>query len=188
MSADAEARSARANPRVAAVLHRTALADDRRAVVTMIVGAFFVASVAQQQGSSGSAWLWCGVCVTLACTRLLTVNVRPWLAMMLVTSAVWGAGPAWFLFNNPSEDTLFTAILLAVAGLSAPLVAASRPAVYVSLLPALLPVLSTLTLRPVNGLDSTTPLLLAALALAFLLVLLRLTLDQNDSLALLLAV
>ena len=154
----------------------------------MIVGAFFVASVAQQQGSSGSAWLWCGVCVTLACTRLLTVNVRPWLAMMLVTSAVWGAGPAWFLFNNPSEDTLFTAILLAVAGLSAPLVAASRPAVYVSLLPALLPVLSTLTLRPVNGLDSTTPLLLAALALAFLLVLLRLTLDQNDSLALLLAV
>jgi two-component system, sensor histidine kinase len=205
MSADAEARSARANPRVAAVLHRTALAGDRRAVATMIVGAVFVASVAQQQGASGAAWLWCGICVTLACARLMMVlrnpvwrdpgwrapvNPRPWLVMVFVTSAVWGTGPAWFLLNNPSADTLLTAILLAVAGLSAPLVAASRPAVYLSLLPALVPVLSTLTLKPSLSAvaDPTTPLLLAVLALAFLLVLLRLILDQNDALALLLGV
>jgi signal transduction histidine kinase len=199
-----DARSARADPRVAEVLHRTALAGDRRAVVTMIVGALFVASVAQQQGASGSAWAWCSTCVALACARLLIfqprrlstppaagpADRRRWLAMLFVTSATWGVGPAWFLLDNPSEDTLLTAILLAVAGLSAPLVAASRPAVYLSLLPALVPLLSTLTLRPSTSalLGSATPLVLGGLALAFLLVLLRLTLDQNDSLALLLAV
>ena len=190
MNADAEARSARANPRVAAVLHRTALAGDRRAVATMIVGAFFLSSVAQQQGASSSAWVWCGTCVALACGRLLVVYPRRWLAMLFLTSAVWGLGPAWFILNNPSADTLMTAILLAVAGLSAPLVAASRPAVYLSLLPALVPVLSALTLRTSSSALSgaATPLVLAVLALAFLLVLLRLILDQNNSLALLLVV
>ncbi len=68
--------------------------------------------------------------------------------MLFLTCAVWGAGPAWFLLNNPSADTLLTAILLAVAGLSAPLVGASRPAVYLSLIPALVPVMLALTLRP----------------------------------------
>jgi two-component system, sensor histidine kinase len=204
MNAAAEARSARADPRVAEVLYRTALAGDRRAVATLIVGAFFVASVAQTQGASSSAWVWCGTCVALACIRLLIfqrsrrgtptaagpVDPRRWLAMLFVTSALWGIGPARFLLNNPSADTLLTAIVLAVAGISAPLVAASRPAVYLSLLPALVPVLSTLTLRPSTGAlsGSATPAVLAGLALAFLLVLLRLILDQNDSLALLLAV
>lgn len=195
-----DARASRADPRVAQVLHRTALAGDRRVVATITVGAFFVASVAYQQGASGSAWAWCGACVALACGRLLIfqsmppaagpVDARRWLAMLFVTSAVWGMGPAWFLLNNPSADTLLTAVLLAVAGLSAPLVAASRPAVYLSLVPSLVPVLSALLLRPATGAlsGSTTPLVLAVLALAFLLVLLRLSLDQNDSLALLLAV
>jgi signal transduction histidine kinase/CheY-like chemotaxis protein len=172
------------------MLHRTALAGDRPAVATMTVGAFFIASVTQQQGASGSVWAWCGACVTLACLRLLISEPRRWLAMLFLTCAVWGVGPAWFLFNNPSADTLLTAMLLAVAGLSAPLVAASRSAVYLSLLPALVPVLLTLTLRPSAGAlsSSATALLLAGLALAFLVVLLRLTLDQNDSLTLLLAV
>jgi two-component system, sensor histidine kinase len=190
MSVATEARSARTDPRVARVLYWTALAGDRRAVATMIVGAFFIASVTQQQGASGSAWTWCGTCVTLACLRLFVTEPRRWLAMLFLTCTVWGVGPAWFLLQNPSADTLLTAILLAAAGLSAPLVGASRPAVYLSLLPALVPVLLTLTLRPSVGAlsGSATPLLLAGLALAFLLVLLRLILDQNDSLTLLLAV
>jgi signal transduction histidine kinase len=189
MNADVEARSARADPRVAEVLHRTALAGDRRAIATMIVGAFFVASVVEPQGASGSGWIWCGACVALACARLLMVDPHRWLAMLFIATAVWGTGPAWFLLNNPSADTLLTAILLAVAGLSAPLVAASRPAIYLSLLPALVPVLTTLTLRPSSSaLSGSIPLLLAVLALAFLLVLLRLTLDQNNALSLLLAV
>jgi len=190
MNAAAEARSARADPRVAEVLHRTALAGDRRAVATMTVGSFFVASVVQQQGTAGSAWVWCATCVILLFARLLIVDIRSWLAMLFLTSAIWGTGLASFLFNNPSVDTLLTAILLAVAGLSAPLVAASRPAIYLSLLPALVPVLSALLLRPsISALpNSATPWVLAVLSLAFLLVLLRLTLDQNDSLALLLAV
>jgi signal transduction histidine kinase len=189
MNADTEeVRSAREDPRVAVVLHRTALAGDRRAIVTMTVGAFFVASVAQQQGASAAAWIWCGICAALACSRLLLsgtelIDRRRWLAMLFVTSAAWGLGPAWFIFRHPSADTLLTAILLAVTGLSGPLIAASRPGIYLSLLPALLPVLSALTLRHSSSLSPGTPLLLAALALAFLLVLLRLTLDQNDSIA-----
>jgi two-component system, sensor histidine kinase len=188
MNADAEARSARGDPRVAEVLHRTALAGDRRAIVTMTVGAFFVASVAQQQDASGAAWIWCGICVSLACTRLLITGTDPlerrrWLAVLFVTSAAWGLGPAWFIFRQPTAATLLTAILLAVTGLSAPLIAASRPGIYLSLLPALVPVLSALTLRHSSVLSLGTPLLLAALALAFLLVLLRLSLDQNDSIA-----
>src|SRR4029077_20179568 len=76
------------------------------------------------------------------------------------------------------------------AGLSAPLVAASRSAVYLSLLPALVPLLLTLILAPSAGMlpGSAHLCLRAALAAVFLLVLLRLTLNQNDSLALLLAV
>ena len=190
MSVATEARAARTDPRVARVLYWTALAGDRRAVATMTVGAFFIASVTQQQGASGWAWAWCGACVTLACLRLFVTEPRRWLAMLFLTCTVWGVGPAWFLLQNPSADTLLTAILLAVAGLSAPLVGASRPAVYLSLLPALVPVMLTLTLRPAADAlsGSANAWLLAGLALAFLLVLLRLILDQNDSLTLLLAV
>ena len=190
MSVATEARAARTDPRVARVLYWTALAGDRRAVATMTVGAFFIASVTQQQGASGWAWAWCGACVTLACLRLFVTEPRRWLTMLFLTCTVWGLGPAWFLLQNPSADTLLTAILLAVAGLSAPLVGASRPAVYLSLLPALVPVMLTLTLRPAADAlsGSANAWLLAGLALAFLLVLLRLILDQNDSLTLLLAV
>ena len=190
MSVATEARAARTDPRVARVLYWTALAGDRRAVATMTVGAFFIASVTQQQGASGWAWAWCGACVTLACLRLFVTEPRRWLALLFLTCTVWGVGPAWFLLQTPSADTLLTAILLAVAGLSVPLVGASRPAVYLSLLPALVPVMLTLTLRPAADAlsGSANAWLLAGLALAFLLVLLRLILDQNDSLTLLLAV
>ena len=188
MNADPQARPVREDPRVAEVLHRTALAGDRRAIITMTVGAFFVASVAQQQGASRAAWIWCGICVALACARLLITGTghadrRRWLAGLFVASAAWGVGPAWFILHHPSADTLLTAILLAVTGLSAPLIAASRPGIYLSLLPALVPVMTALTLRHPGSLSPGTPWLLAALALAFLLVLLRLTLDQNDSIA-----
>jgi signal transduction histidine kinase len=74
---------------------------------------------------------------------------------------------------------LLTGIWLAAAGLTAPLLAASRPAVYLSLLLALGPLLATLALNA-SG-DSS---LLTVLAAFFLLVLMRLALDQNDSLAL----
>jgi signal transduction histidine kinase len=199
-----DAKSARADRRVAQVLYRTALEGDRWAVVTTLLGALFVASVVAQEGSSHAAWLWCTACVVLAGLRLLVSQPRlfgksppqapdhrgRWLALLFVTSAIWGAGPSLFLLDNPSTDTLLTGILLAAAGLLAPLLAASRPAVYLSLLPALVPLVVALALRPVSAAfpASGNSLLLASLAAAFLLVLLRVTLTQNDSLALFLAV
>jgi two-component system, sensor histidine kinase len=198
------ASAARADPRVAAVLDRTALAGDRWAAVTTILGALFVASVMEHHGALHAAWLWCGACVVLAGVRLLLIRLHwlrqspqaaplervRWLVLLFVASATWGAGPPLFLIADPAADTLLTAILLAAAGLSAPMVAASRLAVYLSLLPALGPLLLTLALRPAAGAValSSNSLLLAVLAATFLFVLVRLTLAQNNSLALLLAV
>jgi two-component system, sensor histidine kinase len=198
------ARAARADPRVAEVLYRTALTGDRWAVLTTVLGALFVASVLEQQRMSRAPWLWCVACVLLAGTRLLfqpspfgkrTAATPPfkaerWLALLFATSATWGAGAPLFILGNPSSDTLLAAILLAVSGLTAPLLVASRAAVYLSLLPALVPLLVTLTLGPSLGAwpVSANSLLLASLAAAFLMALLRLTLNQNDSLALFLAV
>ena len=200
-----DARAARADPRVADVLYRTALTGDRWAVVTTVLGALFVASVLEQYRTSRAPWLWCAACVLLAGARLLLFqparfgtpsavtrpfNPERWLALLFVTSATWGAGAPLFILGNPSTDTLLTAIFLAVSGLSSPLLVASRRAVYLSLLPALVPLLLTLTLGPSLGVwaVSANSLLLASLAAAFLMALLRLTLNQNDSLALFLAV
>ena len=200
----ADARGARADPRIAEVLYRTALEGDRRVGVITVLGAFFVAFLVVQQGASRTAWLWCGACVALTGVRLLLnrppwlfmpagaapVHRGRWLALLFLASAAWGAGPPLFLIDNPAADTLLMGIFLAAAGLSAPLLAAWRRAVYLSLLPALTPLLATLALRPFIGTLPILPnsFLLASLAAGFLLVLERMTMAQNDSLALLLAV
>jgi signal transduction histidine kinase len=198
------ARGARADPRVAQELYRTALAGDRRVVVITLLAALFVTSLVEQQTTSRAAFLWCSACAALAAVRWFLNRTPPahetpaaakvhrqrWLVLLFVSSAIWGAGPPLFLIDNPSADTSLTGIFLAAAGLSASLLAAWRPAVYVALLPALLPLLITLALRPLGGAvhGSAYSFLLAALAAGFLLVLERLTMAQNDSLALLLAV
>src|SRR6202043_1980731 len=109
--------------------------------------------------SSRVAWLWCGACVVLSGGRLLLNQPgRPvgssqaalkdrWLAGLFISAARWGVGPPLFLPDNPSADTLLTGIFLAAAGLSAPLLTAWRPAVYASLLPALVPLLVTLAVH-----------------------------------------
>ncbi len=199
-----DARGARADPRVAEVLYRTALAGDRRVVAITVLGATFVASLVEQQNNSHRVWLWWLPCMALACARLFFNGARSvggapapalshrnrWLALVFLTSLAWGAGAPLLLLDNPSADAWLAGFFLAAAGLSAPLLAAWRPAVHLSLLPALLPLLATLALQPLTGTrpPSVNAFLLAALAAAFLLVLERLTMAQNDSLAMLLAV
>jgi signal transduction histidine kinase len=170
----------------------------------MILGSITVASLVQQQSASRVAWLWCAACVTLSGARLLLNRPRrlggpsqpavksrsQWLALLFAAAAIWGAGPPLLLLANPSADTLLTGIFLAAAGLSAPLLSAWRPAVYLSLLPALVPLLMTLAVRVMSSASqlSTNSLLLASVTAAFMLLLERLTLAQNNSLALLLSV
>jgi signal transduction histidine kinase len=188
---------------VADVLYQTALAGDRLAVLITVLGSFFVASLVERRSFSHMAWLWCIACVALAGVRLLLnrprvgdpgvtalAHRRAWLVLLFSASALWGMGPPLFLSENPSAATLLTGIFLAAASLSAPLVVAWRSAIYASLLPALAPLLLTLALGPLIGVSpfSANSFLLAALAAAFLLVLERLMMAQNDSLALLLAV
>ena len=194
------AEAARADPRVAAVLYRMALVGDRRAVLVTVLGSCFVALLAERRTFSNVAWVWCATCVALAGARLLwnqprraeesfestSTHRRTWLLLLLGASLVWGAGPPLLLMDNPSTGILLTGLFLAAASLSAPLVVAWRDAVHLSLIPALAPLLLTLLLGPMLG-GPAASLLLACLAAAFLLVLERMTLAQNDSLALLLA-
>lgn len=110
---------------------------------------------------------------------------------MFITSLVWGAGPPLFLLDNPAADVLLTGIFVAAAGITAQLLSASRAAVYLSLLPALVPLLLTLIVRAFAGGapdDSSSLLLLAGIVAGFLVVLERFTMSQNDALSLLLAV
>jgi signal transduction histidine kinase len=179
--------------RVSAELYRLAFAGDRRAAVAAVLASLFVSSALERQGIARVIWFWCAACVVLALARLLLIRSSrgpapgraafdlrvPWLLLLTVAAAIWGAAPPLVLVRNPGADTLLTGIWLAAAGLSAPLVAASRPAVYLSLLPALGPLLVTLALQ-----GSAGSLLLAVLAATFLLVLLHLALDQNNSLSL----
>ncbi len=194
------AEAARADPRVAAVLYRMALAGDRRAVLVTILGSCFVALLAERRTFSNVAWIWCATCVALAGARLLWNRPRPadesfestsahrrtWLLLLFGAATVWGAGPLLLLMDNPSAGILLTGLFLAAASLSAPLVVAWRNAVHLSLIPALAPLLVMLMFGSLSG-GPAASLLLAFLAAAFLLVLERLTLAQNDSLALLLA-
>jgi signal transduction histidine kinase len=183
-----DARAARSDPRVAELMYRTALAGDRRGAIVTIVGAIIVALLVRQQITSLATWIWCATCVVLAGLRELlnrsntTISRVHWLTLLGVTSAVWGVGPPLLLLDMPSADVLLTGIFLAVAGLTAQLVSAWRSAVYFSLLPAIVPLLLTLLMR-----GFTSSLLLASIVAAFLLILERFTMTQNDSLALLLA-
>ena len=184
-----------ADQRIDAEMYRTAYAADRRGSLAGIPAALFAASALQNRGAPAGVWLWAGGYVVLALARrgLLarrelktppsqtqhdTVSRNAWLALVAASAAVWGAGPPLFLSRDFATGGTLTGIWLAAAGLSAPLVAAARPAVYLWLLPAVLPLLITLALH-----GSGESLVLGVLGSAFLLVLLRLALEQNDSLA-----
>jgi signal transduction histidine kinase/CheY-like chemotaxis protein len=197
-----EAVSARSEDRVAEVLRRTALAGDRRAALITILAALAAAALVQRDHPARGVWYWCATCVALAIVRWLVnppralrgrnepraLDRRVWLALIFLGSAIWGLGAPFLLLESPASESLVTVTFLAAAGLSAPLMSASRPAVYLSLLPGLLPLLLTLAIRPLMG-TAPTPdnsWLLGAIVAAFLLVLERLTMAQNDSLALLL--
>jgi len=197
-----DARAARADPRVTEMLYRTALSGDRVAAIITVLVSLVLASLVHERSNSRIAWGWCALCVFLAGLRFVVnrprrfvsatatpLARRPWLLLLFAASAMWGAGAPLLLVGNPAADALLTGIFLAAAGLSAPLVSAWRPAVYLSVLPALVPLLVTLALQALFA-TQTVPgnsLLLAAIAAGFLLVLERLTMAQNDSLALLMA-
>lgn len=186
--------TARPDARIDAELYRSAYAADRRGALAGILAAVFAASALQNRGAPRGVWLWAGAYVLLALCRLfflarmgrqgpgaqprqaLTFR-RTWLSLLTVSAAVWGAGPPLFLSLGVATGGLLSGIWLAAAGLSAPLVAAARPAIYLWMLPSVVPMLFALA-----AYGSGEALVLAVLGSTFLLVLLRLVLEQNDSL------
>lgn len=190
-----DASAARRDPRVADELYLTALDGDRRAVAVTVLGSFFVASLLQQPGFNRLAWVWCAACVILSGLRLLILwrpiaNRRLWLTALLITSITWGAGPVFFLQEQPADDTLLTGFFLASAALSTPLLAGWRPAIHASLIPSVAPLLVALGVKFLSTTlpEAMHPLLLAAVCTAFLVMVERLAIARNDSLTLLLAV
>jgi two-component system, sensor histidine kinase len=176
--------------RAAVELCRMAYTGDQRAAVAGILASVFVASALDRQAMAALVLIWCCAIVLLAGVRFLLVRrwLRAgaetalqqrgaWLAMLVLAAVAWGAGPPLVLARNPGADTLLTGIWLALAGLCVPLVAASRPAIYLSLLPSIGPLLLVLALQ-----GSANAVLLAILAATFLVVLLHLALGQNDAL------
>ena len=182
-----------ADARIDAELYRSAYAADRRGALAGIIATVFAASALQHRGASAIVWIWAGACVVLGLSRLLLLarmgtgtnhtdrrarTLRnTWLALLTASAAIWGAGPPLFLSQELATSGLLTGIWLAAAGLSAPLVAAVRPAIYLLLLPALAPLLFALSLF-----GSGEAFVLATLGSVFLLLLLRLVLEQNDAL------
>jgi two-component system, sensor histidine kinase len=185
----------RADARIDAELYRTAYAADRRGALAGILAALFAASALQNRGAPASVWIWAGAYVALALSRLVVLARRGgdpgpppsprartfrrlWLSLLTVSAAIWGAGPPVFLSLGFATGGLLSGIWLAAAALSAPLVAAARPAIYLWLVPSVVPLLFALALY-----GSGEALVLAVLGSTFLLLLLRLVLEQNDSLA-----
>jgi signal transduction histidine kinase len=182
-----------ADARIDAELYRSAYAADRRGALAGIVAAVFAASALRHRGESASVWIWVGAYVVLALSRVMLLarvgigtghtdrrarTLRnTWLVLLTVSAAIWGAGPPLFLAQDLATSGLLTGIWLAAAGLAAPLVAAVRPAIYLWLLPALAPLLFALALY-----GSGEAFVLATLGSIFLLLLLRLVLEQNDAL------
>ncbi len=185
-----------ADARIDAELYRSAYAADRRGALAGSIAAVFAASALQHRGESASVWVWASACVVLGLSRLLLLarvgaGTAPadqrdqrartlrntWLALLTVSAAIWGAGPPLFLAKDLATSGLLTGIWLGAAGLSAPLVAAARPAVYLTLLPALAPLLFALALY-----GSGEAFVLTTIGSIFLLLLLRLVLEQNDAL------
>lgn len=186
--------TARPDARIDAELYRSAYAADRRGALAGILAALFAAFALQNRGAPRGVWLWAGAYVLLALSRLvLLARVsgqgppsepgqaltfrRTWLSLLTVSAAVWGAGPPLFLSLGFASGGLLSGIWLAAAGLSAPLVAAARPAIYLWMLPSVVPMLFALAVY-----GSGEALVLAVLGSTFLLLLLRLVLEQNDSL------
>jgi len=185
----------RADARIDAELYRSAYAADRRGALAGILAALFAASALQHRGAPASVWIWAAGYVVLAVSRLvLLTQLRAapvrwdsprarsfrsrWLTLLTLSALVWGLGPPLFIAKDFATGGLLTGIWLAAAGLSAPLVAAARPAIYLWLLPAGAPLLFALALY-----GSGEALVLAVVGSVFLLVLMRLVLEQNESLA-----
>jgi signal transduction histidine kinase len=100
---------------------------------------------------------------------------------------MWGAGALIFVRDDVADTALLTGVFLAAAGMSAPLLSASRAAVDILLLSSLGPLLLLFAIRAALVSRAASDFVLAGVTGIFLLVLERLTVAQGDRYALLLA-
>ncbi|HUN94193.1 MAG TPA: ATP-binding protein [Burkholderiaceae bacterium] len=182
------------DPRVRGELDRIAWrADPRAALVTVAVAPLAAIALDARGVDARVAIGWALAVAGLALARSAVARTalrRPagskalrglraaWLAVLGAGAMTWGSAAIALLPRDAIGAGLVGALWLSVASIATPLLAGSRPAIYVSLVPSVLPLVWGLARMP----DAAAPLLAACGAVLSLLVL-RLALERNELLA-----
>jgi two-component system, sensor histidine kinase len=163
--------------------------DLRLTLVSLVVGATVAALFHAHQAETG-ALAWGAVLGLILVARLVFVARRrrhieagadarrarrEYLVPLVATALAWSAGPFLFFPADAGYQALLIAVWIALATAATPIVAVSRLAVYLWLLPLLLPLAARFLYAP----DATSNVL-GMVAAVVLVVQLRLALEQNE--------
>jgi signal transduction histidine kinase/CheY-like chemotaxis protein len=163
--------------------------DARVAIVSLLVG-LTVAALFYAHQADPSALAWGTVLALILGARLLFVvrrrrqiaagadarrARREYLLPLVASALAWSAGPFLFFPADHGYQALLIAIWIALATAATPIVAVSRLAVYLWLVPLLLPLAARFLYAP-----DPTANVLGLVAAVVLVVQLRLALEQNE--------
>jgi signal transduction histidine kinase len=170
---------------------RRLYADDNRVAFASMAVAIAVAVLFHLHQPDGSALAWGAVLVVVLAARLVFVASRrrhitagadarrarrEYLLPLTASALVWSVGPlVFFPADHAGYQALLISIWIALATAATPIVAVSRLAIYLWLVPLLLPLSARFLLAP----DPTTNVL-GMIAAVVLVVQLRLALEQNE--------
>ncbi|HTT13079.1 MAG TPA: hybrid sensor histidine kinase/response regulator [Burkholderiaceae bacterium] len=169
---------------------RRLYAEDGRVALASMAVAVAVAGLFHVHQPDGKALAWGAVLVVLLAARVVYVGVRrrriapgadarralrEYLVPLGASALAWSIGPFLFFPDQPGYQALLISIWIALATAATPMVAVSRFAIYLWLVPLLLP----LAARFLTAADPTTNVL-GMIAAVVLVVQLRLALEQNE--------
>lgn len=169
---------------------RRLYADDSRVTLASLLVAVSTAVLFHLHQPNGTALIWGAVLAVVLCARLVFVAARrrsitpgadarrarrEYLVPLVASALAWSVGPFLFFPDQAGHQALMISIWIALATAAMPIVAVSRLAIYLWLVPLLLP----LSARFLITGDPTTNVL-GAVAAVVLIVQMRLALEQNE--------
>lgn len=169
---------------------RRLYADDSRVALASLLVAVSTAVLFHLHRPDGVALIWGAVLAVVLGGRLVFVAARrrsitpgadarrarrEYLVPLVASALAWSIGPFLFFPDQAGHQALMISIWIALATAAMPIVAVSRLAIYLWLVPLLLP----LSARFLITGDPTTNVL-GAVAAVVLIVQLRLALEQNE--------
>jgi signal transduction histidine kinase/CheY-like chemotaxis protein len=168
--------------------------SDSRVVLVSMVATLFAATIFHLHRPDGRAALWGALLFAALALRWLYTAyqrrklaagahaldaLRAYLIPLAVTAALWSVGP-WLFFpaGNSGYQGLMLVIWIGIASAATPTVTAWRAAIYLWLIPVLMSLALRFLLEP-----DTTSILFGGFAAVFLVVHLRIALEQHGLLA-----